>query len=391
MTKNVRTRRRRELCRLAWLFLRLGATAFGGPAAHIALMREEVVRRRSWLTDREFLDLLGATQLIPGPNSTEMAMHIGWRRAGMPGLLVAGICFILPSALMVTALARAYVRLGHLPQVEALLHGVKPVILAIVARALWDLGRQAIQTPMLAVMAACAAALAVTGLHELTVLFGTAAAVAVLSRVGPGVRGRTGPAWAGFPFAGAAAVATEVAVAPVGLWPLFFFFLKVGAVLFGSGYVLLAYLRADLVERWQWLTEAQLLDAVAAGQVTPGPVLTTAAFVGYLLAGLPGAAVATAGIFLPAFVLVALTARVIERLRTWALLGRFLDGLNVASWALMGVVTWQLGRTALSDAWTVMLAGVTAVMLFVTRLNPTWYILAGALLGLIVQMSGETK
>lgn len=343
------------------------------------------------MTDREFLDLLGATQLIPGPNSTEMAMHISWRRAGMPGLLVAGVCFILPSALMVTALARAYVRLGQLPQVEALLHGVKPVILAIVARALWDLGRQAIQTPMLAVMAACAAALAVTGLHELTVLFGTAAAVAVLSRFGPGVRGRTGPAWVGFPFAGAAVVATEVAVAPVGLGPLFLFFLKVGAVLFGSGYVLLAYLRADLVERWQWLTEAQLLDAVAAGQVRPGPVLTTAAFVGYLLAGLPGAAVATAGIFLPAFVLVALTARVIERLRTWPLLGRFLDGLNVASWALMGVVTWQLGRTALSDAWTVMLAGVPAVMLFVTRLNPTWYILAGALLGLTAQMSDETK
>lgn len=375
----LRSRPSRELLQPAWLFLRLGATAFGGPAAHIALMREETVRRRRWLTDEEFLDLIGATQLIPGPNSTEMALHIGWRRAGLPGLLVAGLGFILPSALLVTLLAWSYVRFGQRPRVEALLHGVKPVMIAIVIHALWGLARRALRSPLRGAVAALAAALALAGIHELIVLFGAGALPPLLSRMGrPGGRGY----WGFVPVLAAAAPAVPGPAVPFTLGAMFLFFLKVGAILFGSGYVLLAFLRADLVERWHWLTEAQLLDAIAVSQLTPGPVFTAATFIGYLLGGLPGAVVATVGIFFPAFVFVGLTAPLVARLRTWPLLGDFLDGLNAASLALMGVVTWHLGRAALADGFSVAIAGVVAVLLFTTRINPTWYIIGGALTGM---------
>ncbi|HYG68935.1 MAG TPA: chromate efflux transporter, partial [Anaeromyxobacteraceae bacterium] len=292
---------------LALLFLRLGATAFGGPAAHVAMMEDEVVRRRAWLTREEFLDLLGATHLIPGPNSTELAIHVGHRRAGFPGLVVAGVAFILPAMLIVLAIAWAYVAFGEVPAAEGLLRGVKPVVVAVVLQALAGFARTAIRTGPLGAVAAAAAIASLAGAHELLVLAAAGVAV-VATRLARG--GARPPAVAlapASPIVAPALAAGAAAAAPATAFGLFLAFVKIGSVLYGSGYVLLAFLRADLVERLGWLSEAQLLDAVAVGQVTPGPVFTTATFVGYVLAGTPGALAATAGIFLPAFVFVALS------------------------------------------------------------------------------------
>jgi chromate transporter len=376
-----------ELRGLAAAFLKLGTVGFGGPAAHIALMEDEVVRRRKWLSREEFLDLLGATNLIPGPNSTEMAIHLGHRRGGWIGLVVAGSCFILPAAIMVGALAWAYVRFGQLPQVGAALYGVKPVIIAVVLQALWGLGRTAIKSPLLAVLGMAAVTLALAGVNELLVLFGAGAfMVSVESMSRKGATARPLLALVPINLATATGAATAGVAAPVGLMPLFLFFLKVGSVLFGSGYVLLAFLRADLVDRWHWLTEAQLLDAIAVGQVTPGPVFTTATFIGYLLAGTPGAAVATVGIFLPAFFFVAISGPLVPRLRRSRLAGAFLDGVNVASMALMAAVTWHLARSAVVDVVTVALAVVSLVLLLRFRINPTWLVLGGGAVGGMVQL-----
>jgi chromate transporter len=368
-----------SLSSLALLFLRLGATAFGGPAAHIAMMEDEVVRRRKWMTRDEFLDLLGAANLIPGPNSTELAIHIGHRQAGWPGLLVAGSSFILPAMLIVMSFAWAYVRYGSLPQVAGILYGVKPVIIAIVLQALWSLARTAIKTKFLTVVGIVAVILTVLRVHELLVLFGAGLA-AVLARTIAQRRNDlkslvTAPALAMLFQAGSAGAVS------FGLWPLFLFFLKVGAILYGSGYVLLAFIRADLVERWHWLTETQLLDAIAVGQVTPGPVFTTATFIGYVLGGTRGALVGTLGIFLPAFFFVAVSGPLVPRIRRSAMAGAFLDGVNVAALALMLVVTYQLGRAAVVDVVTLVLALISAFMLFRWRVNSAWLIVAGAIVG----------
>jgi chromate transporter len=360
-----------SLGELAALFLRLGVTAFGGPAVHIAMMQDEVVTRRRWLTEERFLDLLGATSLIPGPNSTELAIHIGWERRRWAGLAVAGLCFIVPAMLITGAFGWAYVTYGDVPAVDWLLAGIKPVILAVVVQAIVGLAPKAARTPALRALGLVAAALAFAGVHELAVLFG-AGAVAVLA---------ARPAHAAPLLAPAVPLAAVAAATTVTLPSLFWVFLKTGSVLFGSGYVLLAFLRADLVERLGWLTEAQLIDAIAVGQVTPGPVFTTATFVGYVLAGPGGAAVATAGIFLPAFVFVALTAPLIPRLRASQPLARLLDGVNVASLALMAVVTVQLGREALRDGPSLALAVVSAVLLLRWRVNATWLVLGGGAAG----------
>ena len=367
---------------IAQLFLTLGTTAFGGPAVHIAMMEEQVVRRRGWLTREQFLDYLGATNLIPGPNSTELAIHIGHARAGWPGLMVAGAAFILPAFLIVSAVGWAYVRLGALPQVAGLLYGVKPVVIAIVAQALWNLGRSAIKSPLLAVLAIAAVVAAAVGVNELLVLAASGLLAALVDRGKVARRGAVAAVLGGvsWPRSLAAASAATGSTA-VAVWPLFAVFAKAGAVLFGSGYVLLAFLRADLVDRLGWLTEAQLLDAVAVGQVTPGPVFTTATFIGYVLAGPSGAVVATVGIFLPAFVFVALSGPVVPRLRRSRTAGAVLDGVNVASLALMAVVSWQLGRAALIDPLTIMLAVTSAVALLYARINPAWLIAAAAMVG----------
>jgi chromate transporter len=386
---------RSPLGELALLFLKLGTVAFGGPAAHVAMMEDEVVRRRRWLSREQFLDYLGATNLIPGPNSTELAIHIGHARAGWPGLLVAGACFILPAALIVGAIAWAYVRYGALPQAEGLLYGVKPVVIAVVVQALWGLGRSAVKSTALAVLAAAALAAAGGGVHELVVLVTTGAASALLHRGRASrAKGAASAGWCGAQSGAAAGVAAGVgagaAAVPVGLWSLFGVFAKTGAVLFGSGYVLLAFLRADLVERLGWLTERQLLDAVAVGQVTPGPVFTTATFVGYVLAGPAGAAAATVGIFLPAFVFVALSGPLVPRLRRSPTAGAVLDGVNVASLALMALVTAQLGRAALVDPLTVALAAASALLLVRFRVNSAWLVLGGAALGVLAGTWGRT-
>ena len=352
---------------LAAVFLRLGATCFGGPAVHIAVMEDELVRRRGWLSRQEFLDLLGAAQLIPGPNSTELAIHIGRVRAGFAGLVVAGASFILPAALIVLAIAWAYARYHALPEVDAILAGVKPVVLAVVAQALWNLSRIAVKGRALLVIGLLATAANALGLNELLVLlFAGAAAVAVRER---DVRA----SWA-LPLAGKGAVAVTGG-------GLFLTFLKIGAVLFGSGYVLLAFLRQDLVVHGHWLTEAQLLDAIAVGQVTPGPVFTTATFIGYLLRGVPGAVLATLGIFLPGFVFVALSGPLIPRLRKSKTAGAFLDGVNVGSLALMAVVLVQLTRGAVHGPWTLGLGVASALLLLRFRLNATWLVLAGGVIG----------
>jgi len=366
---------------LAVLFLKLGVIAFGGPAAHIAMMEDEVVRRRRWMSRDEFLDLLGATNLIPGPNSTELAIHIGHRQAGWPGLLIAGICFILPAVLIVTAFAWAYVRYGSLPQVAGVLYGVKPVIIAVVLQALWSLGRTAVKTTFLAVVGLAGVVLTLSGVHELLILAAAGLVVAVAnakhaSRRFPSLISTSQLAL----FLQSAAAATS----SFGLWPLFLFFLKVGAVLYGSGYVLLAFIRADLVERWHWLSESQLLDAIAVGQVTPGPVFTTATFIGYVLGGSRGAIVATIGIFLPSFCFVALSGPLVPRIRRSPMAGAFLDGVNVAALSLMVVVTYQLGRAAIVDITTLLLALVSALLLLRFRINSAWLVLGGAIVGWIV-------
>jgi chromate transporter len=377
MAADDRSSRKAALWELARLYLRLGTTAFGGPAAHIAMMEEEVVRRRGWLTRDKFLDLLGAANLIPGPSSTEMSIYIGYRRAGWPGLIVAGVCFIVPAALLTLLLAYAYVRLGGLPQAGAVLYGVKPVIIAVVAQALLSLAPAALKSPMLMLIAAVAAVASLLGVSPLAVIV-PAGIAAALKRAGSDPR-RT------LPWLATAVPAGVAAAAPFSLSALFLVFLKIGSVLFGSGYVLLAFLRSDLVDARGWLTEAQLLDAVAAGQVTPGPVFTTATFIGYLLAGLPGAAVATVAIFLPSFVFVAFSGPLIPRLRGSPMAGAFLDGVNAASLALMAVVTWQLGRAAIVDWPSAALALSAGVLLIRFRVNSVWIVLGGGLLGVALK------
>lgn len=371
-----------SLGELARLFLRLGITAFGGPAAHIGMMRHEVVERRRWLTDAEFLDLLAATNLIPGPNSTEMAIHVGYTRNGLPGLLLAGSCFILPPCLIVGVIAWGYVHYGDTPQVGWLMYGVSPVIIAIVVQALWKLGVSAVKGPATALIGVLAVGLSLAGLNELALL-ALGGIVMVGTRLGrPGVLAGT-MAMLG---AGSTLFAQAGVVdVPVTLTRLTLFFLKVGSILFGSGYVLLAFLRADLTDRWGWLTDQQLIDAVTVGQVTPGPVFTTATFIGYLLGGWVGAALATIGIFAPGFLFVAVSQPLIPRLRASALTGALLDGVVVASLGLMAAVTWHLGRSAIVDAPTAGLAVVAAAILVTLRPNSAWLVLGGAVAGWILR------
>jgi chromate transporter len=372
---------RTSLAEIARLFLKLGTIAFGGPAAHIAMMEDEVVRRRQWLTQEEFLDYLGATNLIPGPNSTELAIHIGRARAGWPGLLVAGACFILPASIIVGVIAWAYVRYGALPAAAGLLYGVKPVVIAVVLQALWRLARTAVKSRLLAALGIVATAAAALGVNELLILLFAGALMAIVREADRARR----PASMLTMVTGTAGVGAATSTAPFGLWPLFGVFLKIGAVLFGSGYVLLAFLRADLVERLHWLTESQLLDAVAVGQLTPGPVFTTATFIGYVLGGAPGAATATVGIFLPAFVFVALSGLLLPRLRRSPIARAVLDGVNVASLALMVVVTWELSRAALIDPLSIGLAAASAILLIRFRASSAWLVLGGAAIGVLAR------
>ena len=364
---------------LVRLFLRLGLTAFGGPAAHIAMMHDEVVRRRRWVSEAHFLDLIGATNLIPGPNSTEMAIHVGNERAGWRGLIAAGVSFIAPAMLIVLGFAWAYVEYGHTPAGEGLLYGIAPVIIAVVAQAIVSLTRAAVKGWLLAAVGAAALASYLAGINEVLILFAAGLFVTIFRNVRRLARGAAlvvgAPLLPGLALQSGARVEVEFD-------RLFLIFLKVGAVLYGSGYVLLAFLRTDLVDSAGWLTERQLIDAIAVGQFTPGPVFTTATFVGYVVGGLGGALLATVGIFLPSFVLVAAINPLIPRLRDSPWTAATLDGVNVAALALMAGVTWQLTNRAVTDGPTAVVAILSAVILLRFKVNSAWLVLGGAVAGL---------
>ncbi len=373
---------------VARLFLRLGLTAFGGPAAHIAMFRDEVVTRRGWVTDEEFLDLMAATHLIPGPNSTEMTMHLGYIRAGRWGLIAAGTAFILPAFLMVLAIVALYVRYETVPAAQWLLYGIQPVVIAIIFQAVWGMSRTAIKSWLPGLVAATVFGLYFLNINELLLLFGGGLLMMLWRngrRIVHPLNGGAG-LLAGLP--GAAALIRFIQEpAPVTLSTLFLTFLKIGSVLYGSGYVLVAFLQTEFVERLGWVTSRQLLDAVAIGQFTPGPVFTTATFIGYLVAGMPGAVVATIGIFLPSFVFVTVANPFIPRLRQSPWLAALLDGVVASSLGLMAAVMVDLAGQSIRDIPTALIAVVAAVVLVFYRLNTTWLIIGGAIVGLIVSLS----
>ncbi|MBM9460331.1 chromate efflux transporter [Nocardioides sp. zg-536] len=368
---------------VALVFGHLGVVAFGGPAAHIALMREELVRRRGWVDDRRFVDLMGATNLLPGPNSTELALHLGHERAGWRGLLLAGVCFILPAALMVTALSWAYVEHGQAPAVTGLLYGVVPVVVAIIAWSVVGMAPTVLRSRWLVLLAVAGLAAYLAGVNELVVLFGGAGVAAVVraarSLYERRARGERLGAL-GLPVLLASAVLGEANGAQ--LTQLFWTMLKIGSLLYGGGYVLLAFLEGDFVDRLGWITQQQLLDGISLGQVTPGPLFTTATFVGYLVAGLPGALVATVAIFLPSFVLVGLLTRLAGWLRSRTWTSALLDGVNATGLALIVGVCGELAANALVDPLTLALAALTLLVLWRTRWSSTWLILAGAAVGI---------
>jgi chromate transporter len=372
---------RARLLEVAQVFLKLGTTAFGGPAAHIGMMRDEVVRRRQWLSDQDFLDLLGAANLIPGPNSTEMTIMLGAQRAGWRGLIIGGACFILPAMLIVMAFGWLYVNYGSLPQMEWLLYGVKPVMVAIIAQAVWELGRRAVKGPLTLTIGLLAFLLYALGVAEIPLLFAGGLLVML-------IQNRSRWRWRGITPAaillgGALNPIVSVAATPFSYPQLFWSFFKIGAVLYGSGYVLIAFMQGEFVQKLGWLTNQQLLDAIVVGQITPGPLFTSATFVGYILGGVPGAVIATIGIFLPAFLLVAIVRPFIPRLRKSPWFGALLDGVNVVSLALIVGVTVGLGRASLIDPLTIAIAVLALVILLRFKINSTWLVVGGALMGLL--------
>jgi len=370
-----------RLAEVAREFLRLGFVAYGGPAAHVAMMEEDFVRRRAWVTRERFLDLVGAVSLLPGPSSTELAIYLGEIRAGLAGLIVAGACFIFPAAVLVVGLAWAYLRYGSVPQVSGLLFGIKPVVVALVAQAVWNLAKTALRSVALGMLAVVVIGCAILGLHTIGLLLGAGFFWMVVRERRRLIAGRNA-------LGAAVTLGTASAGATIGVLPVFFYFLKIGAVLVGSGYILLPVLRADLVMNFHWLTDSQLLDAVAVSQATPGPFFTVATFIGFILAGWKGAALATVGMFLPAFVYVGATSKFLPQLRKSPLAGAFLDGVNAAAVALMAFVGWQFARAALVNVPAIALALLSAVLVFRYKINSTWLVLGGAAAGILFRLIG---
>ena len=371
---------------VAKLFLKLGTIAFGGPAAHIAMMHNEMARRRHWVSEERFLDLLGAANLIPGPSSTELAIYLGYDHAGWKGLISAGVCFILPAMLMVLAIAWAYVNYGTTPQATSLLYGIKPVIVVIIIQALWGLFKTAAKGPLLIGAGALVIGLYLLDFNPIALLFGSGLLVMLIKNA-PRLRARqqnTGANAALLSTLGATSFAGTASV-PFNMSTLFLTFLKLGSVVFGSGYVLLAFLRNDFVQRLGWLTDRQILDAVAVGQFTPGPVFTTATFIGYIVGGFSGAVLATVGIFLPSFIFVAIVLPIVGILRRSRWTSGFLDGVNVGALGLMAGVSWQLGCAAVIDWVTALLALISCVLVFASKINSAWLVLGGAAAGLITK------
>jgi chromate transporter len=380
MTQTKRGQSENRLGEIAVAFLRLGFIAFGGAVAHIAMMEEEFVGRRGWLSREDFVDRVGAVNLLPGPSSTEMAIYLGQLRGGLPGLLIAGAAFILPSALMMCGLAWAYVRYGALPQIAGVLGGVKPVVVVLIAQAVWSLGKTVLKSHELMMIAAIVLGLAAVKVSTLPLLIGTGVAWIAANRFGAQAKVRGVAAGASTAAGGAA---TFVAATTTGV---FLYFLKIGALLFGSGYVLLAVLREDLVTKSHWLSETQLLDGVAVSQATPGPFFTVATFLGYVLTGWRGAGLATLGMFVPAFTYVALTASVLPRLRKSPTASVFLDGVNAAALALMALVGFQFAREAVMTPLAGAIAVVSAALAFRFKVNSAWLVLGGAVVGLVAKV-----
>ncbi|WP_144909952.1 chromate efflux transporter [Mucilaginibacter frigoritolerans] len=366
-----------DLKDIAKVFLKLGFTAFGGPAAHIAMMRHEVVIKRKWITEQHFLDLIGATNLIPGPNSTEMAIHIGQDRGGWKGLLIAGFCFIMPAVLITGCFAWLYKGYGHLPQVQPFIYGIKPAIIAVIIAAIYPLAKKSLQTIELGIIGLAALLLSLMGFSEILVLFGS-----------------------GFVAMGLAAIRQKRTNATLSFIPLFLLgdnaftgpknislflsFLKIGAILYGSGYVLFAFLDAELVSKGI-ITHQQLIDAIAVGQFTPGPVFSSVTFIGYQVNGFSGAVVSTIGIFLPSFLFVALLNPLVRKMRSSKLFAAFLSAVNVASIALILVVCYQLGKDSLTSWQEISIAVCSAVILFRFReVNSAFIIIGGSLAGYLL-------
>ena len=382
----------RRLREIAMIFFKLGSTAFGGPAAHVAMMEDELVTKRKWLSKDKFLDLYGATNLLPGPNSTELAIHLGLERGGWRGLVLAGSCFILPAMFLVTLIAELYTRYGTLPELSGVMYGIKPVIIAILLQALIRLGQSAIKNVSTGILGALVIFLFLLGMHELLLLFGAGILMMLLTNrsrfLGKGLTLRS---ISPFFVISSGTLLTDINIGSVStekaisLSKLFLIFLKIGSVLYGSGYVLLAFLESEFVEHNGVLTNQHLLDAISVGQITPGPVFTTATFIGYLIYGGWGGVLATIGIFLPAFVLVGVVNPFISRLRSSSLISGLLDGINAASWGLMAVVSWKLAVAAVIDFPTILLTTTALFLVFRFKINSAWLVLGGGLVGFLIK------
>lgn len=387
LTKQEQHKRLREII---VVFLKLGTIAFGGPAAHVAMMDDEIVKKRKWLDKDKFLDLYGATNLLPGPNSTELAIHLGLERGGWRGLVLAGSCFILPAMLIVMLVAGLYSRFGTLPEVTGIMYGIKPVIIAVILQALIRLGQSSMKNVTTGFVGISVIGLSFLGLHELILLFAAGLTMMLITNrsrlITKGVRLRgVSPIFALYAGSQISNLLTGgEADKAMGLSKIFLTFLKIGSVLYGSGYVLLAFLETDFVERYEVLTSQQLLDAVSVGQITPGPVFTTATFIGYIIHGGWGAVLATIAIFLPAFVLVGLVNPYIGRLRSSTWISGILDGINVASWGLMAVVSWKLAISAVIDLPTLILTAISIFLVFRYKINSAWLVLGGGLAGYLI-------
>jgi chromate transporter len=367
---------------VAVVFLKLGLLAYGGMAGLVAMMRREIVERRRWVGDQEFLDLFGICNLIPGPTAAEMSIALGYERAGWPALILGGVCFILPAVLMVLALAWAYVRYGMLPAAQWIFYGAYPVVIAIIADALWSLGRAAVKNAWLAALVVATIALYFRGVPIVAILFGAAL---LAGAVGVATNRRKAITAIALPLLGAAAGAS--AAAPFSMLRLFLTFMKIGAVSYGSGYALVAFLRADFVDRLHWLTNQQLLDSVAIALITPGPVFAAATFIGYLKGGVAGALISTLGIFLPSFAFIAIVFPLIPKLKKSALARVVLNGLNAATVGLMAAVSWQLARGAILDVFTAVEAVAAFAILLRFKLNSAWLILGGMALGVAAKLA----
>ncbi|TAH74852.1 MAG: chromate efflux transporter [Anaerolineaceae bacterium] len=376
LAKEDRIKRLKEIM---LVFLKLGITAFGGPAAHVAMMEEEIISKRKWISKEKFMDFYGATNLLPGPNSTELAIHLGYERGGILGLILGGVSFILPAMLSVIVLAVIYGRYGELPEISGISYGIKPVVIAIILQALIRLTKSGLKNTPIIVVTIIVVILSFLGFHEI-LLLASAGVIIMLIENKKKLKLKQLPMFAAY-FPIFTAGMNTSGGKHISLASVFLNFLKIGSVLYGSGYVLLAFIEADFVERLGLITSDQLIDAVSVGQITPGPVFTTATFVGYLIKGIPGAILATIGIFLPAFILVGALNRIIPKLRQSTWFGGFLDGLNAASLALMAVVNWKLGVSSIIDIPTAILAGISLLLVFRFKINSAWLILGGGLIG----------